>query len=155
MNQNMQVVKIREEISAVTNDLKDLENERSETKLKLFWLEYNFSELDNRKNFQPRTVLSSETYLSPRMVMSTEWWKKLLPSWISRSLSLMMTSRKLSGKEIQMESLDQFLWNYLMKTKRWKSWSLKKNPRIMVMNNSGRWKSWTSNRKNRSCLRMP
>ena len=54
MNQNMQVVKIREEISAVTNDLKDLENERSETKLKLFWLEYNFSELDNKEEISTK-----------------------------------------------------------------------------------------------------
>ena len=47
MNQNVQVIKCREEISTVANDLKDLEIELGETKLKLLRLEYDFTELEN------------------------------------------------------------------------------------------------------------
>ena len=51
MNQNVQVIKCREEISTVANDLKDLEIELGETKLKLLRLEYDFTELENREDF--------------------------------------------------------------------------------------------------------
>ena len=51
MNQNGQVVRLGEEISTLTNNLKDLENEVSETKHKLYKLEYNLKELENREEF--------------------------------------------------------------------------------------------------------
>jgi hypothetical protein len=54
MNQNVQIVQVREEISTVTNDMKDLENELSDTKLKLYKLEYDFTELENREEFSTR-----------------------------------------------------------------------------------------------------
>ena len=54
MNQNDQVIKCREEISIVANDLKDLENELGDTKLKLLGLEYDFTELENREEFSTR-----------------------------------------------------------------------------------------------------
>ena len=54
MNQNDQVIKCREEISIVANDLKDLENEFGDTKLKLLRLEYDFTELENREEFSTR-----------------------------------------------------------------------------------------------------
>ena len=44
----------KKEIRTVTNDLKDLENELSDTKLKLLRLEYDFTELENREEFSTR-----------------------------------------------------------------------------------------------------
>ena len=51
INQNGQIVRLREEMITLTNNLNDLGNEVSETKHKLYKLEYNLTELENREEF--------------------------------------------------------------------------------------------------------
>ena len=55
-NQNGQIIGFREEITTLANNVKDLENELSESKHKIYKLEYDFSELEREKNFQQKTV---------------------------------------------------------------------------------------------------
>ena len=54
MNQNGQIIGSREEITTLANNMKDLENELSESKHKLHKLEYNFSELEKREEFSTK-----------------------------------------------------------------------------------------------------
>ena len=55
--QNGQITGFSEEISTLTNNVKDLDNELSESKLKLIRLEYDFKEFEKKEEFQQKTAL--------------------------------------------------------------------------------------------------
>ena len=54
MNQNGQITGFSEEISTLTNNVKDIENELSESKLKLIRLEYDFKEFEKKEEFSTK-----------------------------------------------------------------------------------------------------
>ena len=57
MNQNGQILEFREEISNLKEQAKDLANELSESKHKLFKLEYSFEELEKKEEFSTRDTI--------------------------------------------------------------------------------------------------
>ena len=57
LNQNEQVIEIRQEISDLSNKVNDLETELSESKHKLFKLEYSFAELEQKDEFSTKDTL--------------------------------------------------------------------------------------------------
>ena len=57
MNQNGQVLELREEVSTLKEQAKDLANELSEAKHKLFKLEYDFEELEKKDEFSTRDTI--------------------------------------------------------------------------------------------------
>ena len=54
MNQNGQITGFSEEISTLNTNVKDLENELSESKLKLIRLEYDFKEFEKKEEFSTK-----------------------------------------------------------------------------------------------------
>jgi hypothetical protein len=54
MKQNGQITGFSEEISTLTNNVKDLENELIESKLKLVRLEYDFKEFEQKEEFSTK-----------------------------------------------------------------------------------------------------
>ena len=57
MNQNGQMLQAREEISNLKEQVKDLDNELSEAKHKLFKLEYDFEEFEKKEEFSTRDTI--------------------------------------------------------------------------------------------------
>ena len=57
MNQNGQVLELREEVYTLKEQAKDLANELSEAKHKLFKLEYDFEELEKKDEFSTRDTI--------------------------------------------------------------------------------------------------
>ena len=63
LNQNEQVIEIRQEISDLSNKVNDLETELSESKHKLFKLEYSFAELKQKDDHAVITKALAELHI--------------------------------------------------------------------------------------------
>ena len=69
MNQNGQIIGFWEEITTLANNMKDLENELSESKHKLHKLEYDFSELEKREEFSTKDSIVIRNVPVPQVRM--------------------------------------------------------------------------------------